>query len=94
MGDSTLADRVALERVVLAAISALWPGAGDRLETATLSAYLTERGHAIPTRALYLRLESLQLAGLVRLSRANPDRAAAEAHGARTITWANPAIFS
>jgi hypothetical protein len=86
-------DRATLERVMLAAIAALWPDAGARLGTASLAAYLSEQSHAIPTRALYLRLEGLQQAGLLRLSRANPEQAAAQAHGERTITWVNPAIF-
>ena len=92
MGDA-MSERAALERIVLAAIAALWPAAAAKLETTSLAAYLAAQGHAIPERALYLRLEGLQQAGLLRLSRADPDRAAAKAHGARVVTWVNPALF-
>ena len=85
--------RAAWERAVLAATAALWPDAGGGLGTGMLLAHLAGQGHDIPARSLYLLLESLQLRGLVRLSRGNPHRAAEEAHGARTITWVNPAIL-
>ncbi len=85
--------REAWERAVLAATTALWPGADGGLGTGMLLAYLAGQGHEIPSRSLYLMLESLQQGGLVRLSRGNPHRAAEEAHGARTITWVNPAIL-
>lgn len=92
MGEA-MSERATLERIVLATIAALWPASAAGLETTKLAAYLAEQGHAIPERTLYLRLESLQQAGTLRLSRANPDQAAAKAHGARTITWVNPAIL-
>jgi hypothetical protein len=81
-----------LERVVIAAISALW-SAADLLNTEALLAHLGAQAIDTPARSLYLLLESLQQRGLIRLSRGNPHRAAAEAHGARTITWVNPAIL-
>lgn len=92
MGEA-MSERASLERIMLAAIAALWPAASTGLETKKLATYLAEQGHAIPDRTLYLRLESLQQAGTLRLSRANPDQAATKAHGARTITWVNPAIL-
>lgn len=85
--------RAEVERAVLAATAALWPAADGGLGTGMLLAHLAGQGHEIPSRSLYLMLESLQMRGLVRLSRGNPHRAAEEAHGARTITWVNPAIL-
>lgn len=85
--------RTAFERAVIAATVALWPGAEGGLDTGMLLAYLAGQGHEPPARSLYLMLESLQMRGLVRLSRGNPHRAAEEAHGARAIIWVNPTIL-
>lgn len=92
MQDVVGTPRDELERVVLAALSAQW-SATAVLDTAALLTYLAAHGIDSPPRSLYLLLESLQQRGLIRLSRGNPHRAAAEAHGARTITWVNPAIL-
>jgi hypothetical protein len=50
----------------------------------------SEAGHP---RRLYLLLESLQQRGSLRLSRGDPEHAVREAHGARSITWLNPALL-
>jgi len=91
---SANAQRPQLEQIVLAAIGSLWPDANELLGTETLLAYLAERDSDVAPRALYLLLENLQMRGSVRLSRGNPLNASAEAHGARTIRWVNPALFA
>lgn len=93
MESATAVQLAALERAVIAATAALWPGAGGGLATGAILAHLAGQGREPAARSLYLLLESLQLRGLVRLSRGNPRRAAEQAHGARIITWVNPAIL-
>lgn len=93
MGAVADAQHAALERATLQAIRELWPGREGELTSAALLDLLAERGIVTPARALYLLLESLQMRGSLRLSRANPDNAAREAHGARQIRWVNPALL-
>jgi hypothetical protein len=90
---SVWAQRAALERRVLRALRELWPASGGVLTSAALLAHLAERGEEPAPRRVYLLLESLQQGGSLRLSRANPAHAAREAHGARSITWLNPALL-
>ncbi len=93
MGQLTGAERADLEQATLRAIKALWPGDDGTLTSAALLTHLAEDGAAPPPRALYLLLENLQMRGLLRLSPGNPDHAAREAHGARSIRWINPALL-
>src|SRR3954451_10192627 len=93
VGSVTDAQHAALERATLQAIKDLWPGSAGLLTSAALLDCLAERGVATPTRALYLLLESLQMRGLLRLSRADQQNAAREAHGARHIRWVNPGLL-
>lgn len=90
---SVWAQRAALERRVLGALRELWPASGGVLTSAALLAHLAERGEEPAPRRVYLLLESLQQGGSLRLSRADPAHAAREAHGARSITWLNPALL-
>jgi hypothetical protein len=87
------AQHAALERATLQAIKDLWPGCAGMLTSAALLDRLAERAVATPARALYLLLESLQMRGSLRLSRADQQNAAREAHGARHILWVNPALL-
>jgi hypothetical protein len=93
VGSVADAQHAALELATLQAIKDLWPGSAGMLTSAALLDRLAERGVATPARALYLLLESLQMRGLLRLSRADQQNAAREAHGARHIRWVNPALL-
>jgi hypothetical protein len=93
VGSMADAQHAALERATLQAIKDLWPGSAGMLTSAALLDRLAERGVATPARALYLLLESLQMRGTLRLSRADQQDAAREAHGARHILWVNPALL-
>lgn len=86
--------RAALEQATLRAIRDLWPDPDGVLTSAALLARLAEGGVATPPRALYLLLESLQMRGSLRLSRAEQTDAAREAHGARYIRWVNPGLLA